>query len=61
MDNLYEWIHDDITWCGNECYHTECERNMMNRLSKTGCYSMALFKDTSICPLNKKENKNEEK
>lgn len=52
MDNLYEWIYDDITWCGNECSHTECERNLFNRLTKGGLYSAALFKDTEMCPLS---------
>lgn len=51
---MYEWIHDDITWCGNECSHTECPRNQINRLSKEGLFSMAMFKDTETCPLSKK-------
>ena len=58
MDWFSEWIHDDITWCGNECSHTECERNLANRLTKGGMYSAALFKDTEMCPLTK-EKKNE--
>lgn len=57
MENLYEWIHDDITWCGNECSYTECERNLANRLTKGGLYSAAMFNDTDICPL---KNKGEE-
>ena len=67
---MYEWIHDDITWCGNECSNTECFRNMANRLSKTGMFSAAMFKGTATCPLTKNthsdnteigkgENKNE--
>lgn len=52
MDNLYEWIYDDITWCGNECSNTECERNFSNRLTKGGYYSAALFKGTEMCPLS---------
>ena len=56
---MYEWIHDDITWCGNECSYTECERNMANRLSKVGMFSAALFKGTETCPLTKKEDKKE--
>lgn len=55
MDNLYEWFHDDITWCGDECSNTECERNLANRLQKTGLFSAALFKGTEICPLYKVE------
>jgi hypothetical protein len=53
MSNLYEWFHDDITWCGNECHYTECERNLANRLMKDGLYSAAMFKDTEMCPLTK--------
>ena len=52
---MYEWIHDDITWCGNECSNTSCERNMVNRLSHEGFFSMALFKGTAACPLSKEE------
>jgi len=51
---LYEWFHDDITWCGNECYYTECERNMANRLSQEGPFSLSLFKGTETCPLTEK-------
>lgn len=57
MSNLSDWFHDDITWCGNECFNTACERNIANRLTKGGLYSMALFKGTEMCPLQ--ENKNE--
>ena len=53
MSNLYEWFHDDITWCGNECSNTKCERNMANRLQNEGLFSMALFKGTKTCPLYK--------
>lgn len=55
MDNLYKWIHDDITWCGNECSHLECERNMANRLTKEGFFSAALFEGTEMCPLAKQK------
>lgn len=55
---LNEWMHDDITWCGNECSYTECERNLANKLIKTGIFSMSLFKGTEMCPLYK-ENNNE--
>lgn len=59
MSNLYEWFHDDITWCGNECSHTECERNQINMLNKSGLHSYALFKDTETCPLKEKEMRTE--
>ena len=29
-EEFYEWYHDDITWCGNDCHYTECERNKEN-------------------------------
>lgn len=51
----YEWIHDDITWCGNECHYLECERNIANRLSKEGLFSMAMFRNTETCPLYERE------
>ena len=61
MSNLYKWMHDDITWCGNECSYTECERNIVNRLSHEGLFSMAMFKDTEIYPLNRKDEDNEQR
>ena len=51
MDNVYVWMHDDITWCGNECSYTKCERNLANRLEQGGYFSAAMFKDTDMCPL----------
>ena len=53
MDDLYEWIHDDITWCADECSHTDCERHISNRLSKQGMFSAAMFKGTPTCPYYK--------
>ena len=50
---MYNWIHDDITWCGDECYNIDCERNLSNKLNKDGLFSMALFKNTPTCPLFK--------
>lgn len=61
MSNLSDWIHDDITWCGNECYNTACERNMANKLSHEGLFSMALFKGTTTCPLNRLTGNNKKK
>ena len=55
MNDLYEWFHDDITWCGNECGYTECSRNIANRLTKGGLLSMAMFKGTPTCPLTKEK------
>lgn len=57
---MYEWMHDDITWCGNECSHTDCERNLANRLSGPGIpFSMSLFKNTETCPYYEKDDNNE--
>lgn len=53
--DFIEWIHDDITWCGNECSYEKCERNLVNRLTKGGMYSAAMFKDTDMCPLKEKK------
>lgn len=60
MSELYNWIHDDITWCGNECSHTECFRHPSNRLNKEGWYSAAMFKGTATCPLTKEGKQDEE-
>lgn len=60
MNNLYKWMHDDITWCiNNECPHTECERNLANRLTKGGYFSASDFRNTDMCPLHK-EDKDEQ-
>ena len=59
MNELYKWLHDDITWCGNECSNTACERNMANRLSQEGVFSMSLFKDTETCPLTERSKTDE--
>ena len=56
MNNWFlDWIHDDITWCENECSNIKCERNLANRYTKGGMYSAALFKGTEMCPLTKGE------
>jgi hypothetical protein len=60
LTGFSSWIHDDITSCGNECSNFECERNLANKISKTGPFSMAQFKDTEICPLYKEENNDDE-
>lgn len=57
MEELYEWIYDDITWCENECSNIKCERNISNRLCKDPVYSYSYFKDTDMCLL--KEDKND--
>jgi len=56
MDSFTEWIHDDITWCGNECSYTKCERNLANRISKSPYFSAALFKGSCMCPLTQTES-----
>lgn len=59
MMELYKWIHDDITWCANECSNVSCERNVINRLTKGGLYSAAYFRDTDYCPLKKEDEKHD--
>ena len=61
MTELYKWMHDDITWCiYDECPHTECERNLANRLTKGGYFSAADFRNSENCLINKTEgDKNE--
>ena len=61
MSNLYEWLHDDITWCiDDECPNLECERNIQNRLTKGGYFSAAMFKGTEMCPLEDKKRDDHE-
>ena len=56
MDTFETWMHDDITLCiVDECPHTECERNIANRLSKGGYYSAADFRKSCMCPLEGEE------
>ena len=57
MKEFYKWMHDDITWCGNECSNIECERNLANKLTKEGMFSMSLFRNTETCPLYREEQK----
>lgn len=52
--NIADWIHDDITWCGEECDFTECMRNTKNKRQKTGIFTMSFLKGTDLCPLNSK-------
>lgn len=53
MNNFMSWIQDDITWCiENKCPMTECRRNPINIMDKTGLHSYAMFKGTSECPVS---------
>ena len=57
MNELFNWFHDDITWCINdECPHTECERNIQNRLTKGGYYSASDFRNTEYCLIKGENN-----
>lgn len=58
MEDFLEWLHDDITWCGNECWNFTCERNLANRLSKTGPFSCSFFRGTDVCPIYRKKYEN---
>ena len=44
-------MHDDITWCIEDCPLTSCYRNSVNMMDKTGVHSFARFKGTSECQL----------
>lgn len=48
---MYNWIHDDITWCNKEdCEHKDCFRHLANRKNKEGWFSLAELKNTEYCP-----------
>lgn len=50
MNSFLQFIHDDITWCGEEkCPVISCRRNLVNKMSKTGPFSMAMFRGTPEC------------
>lgn len=58
----YRFISNDITWCANDCPNKDCERNLVNRIPLEGGFSMARFKGTEMCPLNKlTDNKQDER
>lgn len=50
--DLYDWIHDDITWCAdNDCPLMNCMRNPKNMANPVGYHSYALFRNTEECPI----------
>ncbi len=51
-NNLANWIHDDIAWCGSDCDNKDCFRHPSNRRT-SGPYVMGYLRDTELCPLNK--------
>ena len=51
----------DITWCGNECAHIECERNIENKPNEIKIFSMSYLKDTEYCSLQQKTKKIDQK
>lgn len=54
---MYDWMYDDITWCGEtECKNTSCRRHLNNRRQKEGVFTLSMLKGTELCPL-KKSNK----
>ena len=59
MNEIWAWMHDDITWCGNseECSNTSCYRHLQNKISKDVVYSSSNFKGTEMCPLFKEKDK----
>ena len=55
---MYNWIHDDITWCGEtECENTSCRRHLNNRRQKEGVFTMSMLKGTELCPLKDLKHK----
>ena len=55
---MYDWMYDDITWCGEtECENTSCRRHLNNRSQKEGMFSMSILKGTGLCPLKDLEHK----
>ena len=51
---VYEWIHDDITWCVEAaCPVESCMRNQVNMINRTGLHSYAMFKGTAECPISR--------
>jgi len=53
MNELFAFIHDDITWCSEKkCPVTDCMRNQANKINKTGPYSCADLKGTSMCMMS---------
>ena len=45
-----DWIRKDITWCYNVCDNMKCYRNVKHLEGKDGCFSMAMLKDSDLCP-----------
>lgn len=59
---MYRFISNDITWCASDCPNKACDRNLINRIPLEGGFSMARFKGTEMCPLNKlTDNNNSER
>lgn len=55
MNNLTDFIHDDITWCMSECDNKECFRHPSNMRDKDGIHSFSSLKGTELCPLKEGE------
>lgn len=52
---MSSWIHDDITWCAEtDCPNTECERNTVNMMERSGLHSYAMFRGTEYCPMSRR-------
>ena len=58
--NLYNWMHDDITWCGSDCDNVSCFRHPSNMMIKDGIHSFSCFKETGECPVSKEQITNKE-
>lgn len=49
---LADFMHDDITFCSEDCENTACIRNQKN-IRVPGVHSYANFKGTELCPIRK--------
>ena len=48
--DMVDWMHDDITWCRRKCPDTECFRNIVNKRTKKGLYSIGDMYKEGKCP-----------
>ena len=52
MNMCFDW-KDDICWCADsrDCKNDDCFRHMLNRVSRSGIFTMSHLKYTELCPL----------
>lgn len=49
-ETILDWWHDDITWCRRNCPNEDCFRNIVNRRTKAGLYSIGDMYKEGKCP-----------